>query len=84
MLLTCCCYSCHRNETLLAAAEAVGAAVGSSGLQGCICNAGKAVLAPTEYFPLQAFEDVLDTNLTGEQRLGQSAIAFLGPGAAAP
>lgn len=46
--------------------QQVAAAVGSSGVDALVNNAGGAVTAPVEHLPLDVFRQQIEVNLTGE------------------
>jgi NAD(P)-dependent dehydrogenase (short-subunit alcohol dehydrogenase family) len=60
--------------SVLAAAEQIGAAVGSRGLAGLVNNAGVAVAGPLEFIALEDFQRQLDVNVTGVLRTTQALL----------
>jgi NAD(P)-dependent dehydrogenase (short-subunit alcohol dehydrogenase family) len=54
------------SDTIAAAAEEIGAAVGDAGVAGLVNNAGIAVSGPVEYVPLDEWRRQLEVNLIGQ------------------
>lgn len=65
------------DASVAAAAEEIGAAVGSSGLAGLVNNAGIAVAGPLEYLPVAEFTRQLDVNVVGVVRTTQAMLPFI-------
>lgn len=66
-----------RQDTVDASVQHISTAVGDRGLQGLVNNAGKAVLAPAEFMPLQTFKDVMEVNVVGVLRTSQAFLPLL-------
>jgi NAD(P)-dependent dehydrogenase (short-subunit alcohol dehydrogenase family) len=60
--------------SVAAAAEEIGAAVGSRGLAGLVNNAGIAVAGPLEFVALEDFQRQLEVNVTGVLRTTQALL----------
>ncbi len=61
-------------EQIAAAAERVEAAVGESGLDGLVNNAGVAILGPLETIPLDDFRRQVEVNLTAQVAVTQTLL----------
>ncbi len=59
------------HDTIDAAAEEVGAAVGAAGLAGLVNNAGIAVSGPVEFVPIDEWRRQLEVNLIGQIAMTQ-------------
>eukprot|EP00877_Chromochloris_zofingiensis_P006224 jgi/Chrzof1/1855/Cz10g23240.t1 len=66
-----------KQDTVDASVQHISTAVGDRGLQGLVNNAGKAVLAPAEFMPLQTFKDVMEVNVVGVLRTSQAFLPLL-------
>jgi len=55
-----------KSEDIASAARQVAAAVGDSGLDGLVNNAGTAAAAPLEFVPVEDFRWQLEVNLVGQ------------------
>ena len=64
-------------ESVARAAEFVGVAVGESGLDGLVNNAGIAVSGPLEFLPLQRFEEQVKVNVFGTLAVTQAFLPLL-------
>jgi NAD(P)-dependent dehydrogenase (short-subunit alcohol dehydrogenase family) len=65
------------DASVTSAAEAIGAAVGNSGLAGLVNNAGIAVAGPLEYVDIAEFQRQMDVNVTGVLRATQAMLPHL-------
>jgi NAD(P)-dependent dehydrogenase (short-subunit alcohol dehydrogenase family) len=62
---------------IAAAAKSIAAAVGDSGLDGLVNNAGTAAAAPLEFVPVEDFRWQLEVNLVGQLAVTQALIPLL-------
>jgi len=60
-----------------AAAKAVGAATGATGLAGLVNNAGVALAAPLEYLPPDTFRRQLEVNVVGQLAVTQALLPLV-------
>jgi NAD(P)-dependent dehydrogenase (short-subunit alcohol dehydrogenase family) len=67
-------------ETVQAAAQAVGAAVGEKGLAGVVCNAGISGGAPAEFLPLDDLRRMLEVNVVGVVATAQAFLPLVRQG----
>jgi NAD(P)-dependent dehydrogenase (short-subunit alcohol dehydrogenase family) len=65
------------NDSVAAAAEQIGSAVGNSGLAGLVNNAGIAVAGPLEFLPIEDFQRQLEVNVTGVVRTTQAVLPLI-------
>src|SRR5439155_21675512 len=65
------------NDSVAAAAEQIGAAVGNAGLAGLVNNAGIAVAGPLEFLPIEEFQRQLEVNVTGVVRTTQAVLPLI-------
>lgn len=63
-----------------AAAEQIGAAVGSSGLQGVVNNAGLGAVGPLEYLPIDELKRIFDVNVFGALAITQAVLPSIRDG----
>lgn len=66
-----------KSEDIASAARQVAAAVGDSGLDGLVNNAGTAAAAPLEFVPVEDFRWQLEVNLVGQLAVTQALIPLL-------
>jgi len=64
-------------ESVTKAAEVVGDAVGESGLDGLVNNAGIAVSGPLEFLPIRRFEEQIEVNVFGLLAVTQAFLPLL-------
>ncbi len=64
-------------ESVSKAAEVVGDAVGESGLNGLVNNAGIAVSGPLEFLPIKRFEEQFKVNVFGTLAVTQAFLPLL-------
>ena len=65
------------NDSVAAAVEQIGAAVGNAGLAGLVNNAGIAVAGPLEFLPIEEFQRQLEVNVTGVVRTTQAMLPLI-------
>jgi NAD(P)-dependent dehydrogenase (short-subunit alcohol dehydrogenase family) len=65
------------NDSVAAAVEQIGAAVGNAGLAGLVNNAGIAVAGPLEFLPIAEFQRQLEVNVTGVVRTTQAMLPLI-------
>lgn len=66
-----------KSEDIASAARQIAAAVGDSGLDGLVNNAGTAAAAPLEFVPVEDFRWQLEVNLVGQLAVTQALIPLL-------
>lgn len=66
-----------KSEDIASAARQIAAAVGDSGLDGLVNNAGTAAAAPLEFVPVEDFRWQLEVNLVGQLAFTQALIPLL-------
>ncbi len=64
-------------ESVYRAAKTVGAAIGDSGLDALVNNAGIAVSGPLEFLPIKRFEDQVRVNVFGTVAVTQAFLPLL-------
>lgn len=64
-------------EQIAAAAERIGEAVGDSGLDGLVNNAGIGVMGPLETIPIDDFRRQIEVNLTGQVAVTQAMLPLI-------
>lgn len=67
-------------QSVREAAQAVRQAVGTTGVQGLVNNAGFGIFLPVECFPEDAWASVMDVNVTGALRCTQAFLPLLRAG----
>lgn len=67
-------------NSIRAAAETIGAAVGSRGLQGLVNNAGIIVPGPLELLPIEDFRRQFEVNVMGTQAVTQAMLPLIRAG----
>ena len=68
------------NDTILAAAHTITAAIGETGLAGLVNNAGIAVGGPLEFVPLEQLQQQLEINVVGQVAATQAFLGMLRQG----
>lgn len=64
-------------DSIAAAAEVVGRAIGPEGLRGLVASAGVVVAAPLEFLPLDELRRQLDVNVVGQLAVVQSFLPLI-------
>jgi NAD(P)-dependent dehydrogenase (short-subunit alcohol dehydrogenase family) len=64
-------------EAISAAAELLGAELGSAGLDGLVNNAGVAIPSPLETIPIEDFRRQVEVNLTGQVAVTQAMLPLI-------
>lgn len=68
------------SDTIDAAAERVGEAVGEKGLQGLVNNAGIGMTGPLEYLPIERLRRAFEINLVGQLAVIQALLPLVRAG----